>query len=164
MIKVAVLTVSDRSYRGEREDTSGGAIKDMIQRSVATVTDYEIIADEKSMIKKRLISLSEKVDLVLTIGGTGLSPRDVTPDATLEVIEREVPGITEWMRAEGLKKTPHAALSRAVAGTRGGCLIINLPGSLKGARESLETILPLLPHAIEVIRGETLNCGARSDR
>jgi molybdenum cofactor synthesis domain-containing protein len=158
MITVAILTLSDKGSRGEREDTSGPAIKDIITTVNGRVDYYEIIPDEKDLIKEKLIGYSNKVDLILTTGGTGLSPRDVTPDATLDVIERPVPGIVEAIRAEGFKKTDRALLSRAVAGVLGNSLIINLPGSPKAIRESLEIIKGVLPHAIEKIQGGTDDC------
>ncbi|MFA5098591.1 MAG: MogA/MoaB family molybdenum cofactor biosynthesis protein, partial [Candidatus Margulisiibacteriota bacterium] len=119
-----------------------------------------IMPDEKDLIKAKLIQYSDKVDLILTTGGTGLSPRDVTPEATLKVIDREVPGIAEAMRAAGLKKTNRAMLSRAVAGVRGRALIINLPGSPKAVQENLEVILDVIPHAIEKIQGDTSECAS----
>jgi molybdopterin adenylyltransferase len=158
MITVAVLTLSDKGSKGQREDLSGPLIQAMLN-SIAAETKYsEILPDEKDLIKKKLIQYSGEVDLILTTGGTGLSPRDVTPEATLEVIDREVPGIAEAMRAEGLKKTRRAMLSRAVAGVRGRALIINLPGSPKAVQENLEVILDVIPHAIEKIRGDTSEC------
>lgn len=157
MLRIGILTMSDKGSRGERVDQSGQVIKEMVS-SIGNVLLYEVIPDEKELIKNKLVEYSEKVDLILTTGGTGLSPRDVTPEATLEVIEREIPGIAEAMRYEGLKKTPRAMLSRAVAGVRGGCLIINLPGSPKAVRENLEVVLPVIGHAIEKIKGDTSEC------
>ena len=159
MITVAVITLSDKGSKGEREDLSGSSIKEMLKRIGAVVEHYDILPDEKNMIKKKLIEYSGKVDLILTTGGTGLSPRDVTPDATREVIEREVPGIVEAMRMEGFKKTKRAMLSRAIAGVRGKTLIINLPGSPKAVKENLEVIMEILPHAIEKIKGDITECG-----
>jgi molybdenum cofactor synthesis domain-containing protein len=158
MIKVAVLTLSDKGSRGEREDLSGPAIKEMLKGIGAEVTLYEILPDEKEMIKVKLIEYSGKVDLILTTGGTGLSPRDVTPDATIEVIDREIPGIAEAMRTEGMKKTSRSMLSRAVAGVKGETLIVNLPGSPKAVKENLGVILEVIPHAIEKIKGDTGEC------
>ncbi|MDH5768455.1 MAG: MogA/MoaB family molybdenum cofactor biosynthesis protein [Nitrospirota bacterium] len=158
MITVAILTISDKGSKGEREDLSGPWIEEMLKGIGAEVKYYEILPDEKRLIRKNLIKYSKKVDLILTTGGTGLSPRDVTPDATLEVIEREVPGISEAMRAEGLKKTSRSMLSRAVAGIKGETLIINLPGSPKAVRENLEVILNVIPHAIEKIKGDLTEC------
>jgi molybdopterin adenylyltransferase len=130
----------------------------MLKGIAAEVKYYEILPDEKGMIEERLREYSEKVDLILTTGGTGLSPRDVTPEATREVIDREIPGIAEAMRLEGLKKTPRSMLSRAVAGVRGTTLIINLPGSPRAVQENLGAILDVLPHAIEKIRGSQSDC------
>ncbi len=162
MIKVAVLTLSDKGSRGERQDTSGPTIEKIIKKINARVVSYSVLPDEKTLIKKKLLSLCNKVDLILTTGGTGLSPRDITPEATLEVIKREIPGMSEAMRYKGLKKTPYAMLSRAVAGIRGKTLIINLPGSPRAVKENLEVILPVLSHAIEKIKGSTTEC-ARPD-
>lgn len=160
MITVAILTLSDKGSKGEREDTSGPLIEEMLKGMDARVKYYEVLPDEKKVIKEKLREYSLKADLILTTGGTGLSPRDVTPDATLEVIEREIPGIAEIMRAEGMKKTSRSMLSRAVAGVRGEALIINLPGSPRAVRENLETILDVIPHAIEKIKGDTKECAA----
>ncbi|MBF0568161.1 MAG: MogA/MoaB family molybdenum cofactor biosynthesis protein [Nitrospirae bacterium] len=157
-ITAAVLTISDKGAVGQRVDEGGPAVCELLRGIGAEILFTEIIPDEKEQIKARLIAMSEKVDLVITTGGTGLSPRDVTPDATLEVIEREVPGIGETMRAEGLKATRRSMLSRATAGTRGNTLIINLPGSVKAVREGLAAILDILPHAIEKIKGLTSDC------
>lgn len=164
MITVAILTLSDKGARGEREDLSGPAIREVIKNIDAKVRFYEVIPDERALIKERLIDYSKKVDVILTTGGTGLSPRDVTPEATLEVIDREVPGIAEAMRAGGLKKTNRAMLSRAVAGIRGNALIINLPGSPKAIKEGLEIIMDIIPHAVEKIKGGTEDCAARDMR
>lgn len=157
-ITVAVLTASDKASRGEREDRSYDVIAETLknQMAEAEVVSYEIVPDEQEVISQNLVTLADKaqVDLVLTTGGTGLSPRDVTPEATMEVITKIVPGLAEAMRAESLKKTPAAMISRAVAGMRGRTLVINLPGSPKGAKECLEVVLPAIPHAIEVIKGE----------
>ncbi len=158
MITVAVLTLSDKGSKGEREDVSGPLIADILKPIGAVLKHYEILPDEKNLIKENLIRFCGKVDLILTTGGTGLAPRDVTPDATLEVIEKEVSGIAELMRSEGFKKTRRAALSRAVAGIKANTLIINLPGSPKAVRENLETILDIIPHAIEKIKGDTSEC------
>lgn len=161
MITVAVLTLSDKGSRGEREDLSGPAIGEIIKASGASVAHYEVIPDDKDLIKRKLIYYSDKADMIITTGGTGLSPRDVTPDATLEILDRQIPGIPEAMRKAGLEKTGRAMLSRAVAGVKGRCLIINLPGSLKAVREGLAAIVDVLPHAIEKIKGGTEDC-ARS--
>ena len=154
MITVAILTLSDKGSKGEREDLSGPLIRDLLKNIGAEVRYAEILPDEKELIKEKLIKYSDEVDLILTTGGTGLSPRDVTPDSTLEVIHRQVPGIAEAMRMERLKKTSRAMLSRAVAGVRGKTLIINLPGSPKAVKENLTVILDALPHAIEKIKGD----------
>ncbi|MCX8034158.1 MAG: MogA/MoaB family molybdenum cofactor biosynthesis protein [Thermodesulfovibrio sp.] len=156
--KVAIITVSDKGSKGERQDISGKVIEEMIS-SWADIVSYKIIPDEKEIIKKSLIEEVDKVDLILTNGGTGLAPRDVTPDATLEVIEKQVPGIAEAMRWAGITKTKTAMLSRAVAGVRGKTLIINLPGSPKAVKESLEAIMDALPHAIEKLKGDPSECG-----
>lgn len=158
MITVAVLTLSDKGSKGEREDVSGPVIADMLKSIDAEIKYSEILPDEKELIKNKLIDYSTRVDLILTTGGTGLSPRDVTPDATLEIIDREIPGIAEVMRAEGMKKTQRSMLSRAVAGVRGQTLIINLPGSPKAVKENLDVILDVIPHAVEKIKGDTSDC------
>lgn len=157
MITIAVLTLSDKGSRGEREDTSGPGIAEAL-KGMGEVLYYDILPDEKELIRKKLLEYSGKVDLIFTTGGTGLSPRDVTPEATLEVIEREIPGIAETMRMEGLKNTRRSMLSRAVAGVRGRTLIINLPGSPRAVRENLAVILDVIPHAVEKIKGDTGEC------
>lgn len=161
MIKVAILTLSDKGSKGERKDTSGPTIEKLVSTIDAEIISYEIIPDEKSLIKKKLIQLSKKADLVLTTGGTGVSPRDVTPDATREVITYEIPGIAEAMRLEGLKKTPFAMISRAVAGVRDSALIINLPGSPRSVEENLSVVLPVLSHTVEKLKGSTKECDVR---
>lgn len=158
MITVAVLTLSDKGSKGEREDTSGPVIAEML-KGLGEVKYYDILPDERDLIRSKLLEYTSKVDLILTTGGTGLSPRDVTPEATIDVIEKEIPGIPEAMRTEGLKKTNRAMLSRAVAGVKGQTLIINLPGSPTAVRENLEVILDVIPHAIEKIKGDTKECG-----
>lgn len=158
MIRVAILTLSDKGSRGEREDRSGPAIREILKGIDSEILYYDILPDDKELIKEKLIEYSEKVDLILTTGGTGLSPRDVTPEATREVIEREIPGLSEIMRIEGMKKTPRAMLSRAVAGVRGRTLIVNLPGSPVAVKENLEVIIDTIPHAIEKIKGDTSEC------
>ncbi len=161
MITGGVITLSDKGSRGEREDISGREVIAMLTDLGIQVADYEIVPDEKEIIKGKIIEYTDKrrLDLIVTTGGTGVSPRDVTPDATLEVLDRELPGMAEAMRRESMKKTPHAMISRAVAGIRGQSLIINLPGSPKGARENLAVILPALKHAIEKIQGDESDCG-----
>jgi len=165
MIKVGILTISDKGSRGEREDISGKVIEEVIRKINGEVKYYQIIPDEKEMIKEELINAVDKLnlDLILTTGGTGLGKRDVTPEATLAIIEKEVPGISEIIRSESFKKTNRAILSRGVAGIRKESLIINLPGSPKGARESLEIILEALPHGIEILKGQATECG-RNDK
>ena len=160
MFTVGILTVSDKGWRGERQDRSGEVIREIISGIGATIINYDIVPDEKELISQRLTQWADKgdVDIILTTGGTGLSPRDVTPEASLAVIDRIVPGFAEVMRLESLKKTPMAVLSRAIAGTRGKCLIINLPGSPKAVRECLEVILETLPHAVETLKGQVTEC------
>jgi gephyrin len=158
MIRVGVLTVSDRSARGERADLGGPAVAQAVaeQWPEATAVERAIVPDERDQIAATLRRWTDetRLDLILTTGGTGFAPRDVTPEATRDIIEREAPGLAEVMRADSLRITPHAMLSRAVAGIRGRTLIVNLPGSPKGAVENLATILPALPHAIELLREE----------
>jgi len=153
---VGILTVSDRAARGEYEDRSGPAIRQVITESLAAeIVCMDIVPDERAVIRERLIEWADSagLDLVLTTGGTGFAPRDVTPEATSEAIERDAPGFVEAMRASSLQVTPHAMLSRAKAGIRGRTLIINLPGSPKGAIENLRVVLPAIPHAIELLQG-----------
>ena len=161
MFSLGILTISDKGSRGEREDESGKVIRELLGALDANVVKYDIVPDEGELISARLVEWADKegIDLILTTGGTGLSSRDVTPEATLAVLQRMAPGFAEAMRAESLKKTTMAMLSRAVAGIRGGSLIINLPGSPRAVRECLEVILPAVPHAIEVLRGEAVECG-----
>lgn len=159
-MKVAILTISDKGFSGERIDESGQVIKQMMTKLGAKIASYEILPDERRLIEERLAELADrkKVDLVLTTGGTGFSPRDVTPEATRAVIGREAPGLAEAMRQESLKVTPHAMLSRAISGIRKKTLIVNLPGSPKAVRECLQVILPALSHGVEVLRGEASEC------
>jgi molybdopterin adenylyltransferase len=158
--RVAVLTVSDKGSRGEREDLSGLAVEEEVSKRGWPVIAREIVPDEASDIEAKLRYFSDELgaDLVLTTGGTGLSPRDVTPEATHRVIDREAPGFVEAMRAASLQVTPHAMLSRAVSGIRASTLIINLPGSPRAVRENLEVILPALPHGLEKLRGGEGEC------
>ena len=160
MIKVGILTCSDKCYAGKRKDTSGKVIKQMIKhlgKKTVKVVKYEILPDEKVLIRKKLIDWvdNEGLNLIFTTGGTGIAPRDKTPEATEEVVFFEVPGIAELIRFEGYKKTPFAVLSRGICGVRRKTLIVNLPGSEKAVKESLEIILPIIPHAIELLQGHT---------
>lgn len=151
-ISVNILTVSDRSYRGERADKSGPTIIDFLKENDFLIHDYQIVPDEMEYIKNALAKwVEEKIPLIFTTGGTGFAPRDITPEATLAIIEKETPGISEYLRYKSFQITPHATLSRAVSGIKNHSLIINLPGSPKAARECLEFLLPVLPHAIELI-------------
>lgn len=163
MIKTAIITISDKGSRGERVDGTGPAIRREIEDKGYSIDYYQMIPDEMGEIEKELIYLCDelKVELVLTNGGTGFSNRDVTPEATKNVIEKYVPGIGEVMRMKSLEITPKAMLSRAIAGIRGQTLIVNLPGSPKAAVENLQYILPALPHGIEILTGKAGEC-ARS--
>lgn len=154
-MKVAILTVSDRSARGERPDRSGPALAQAVEQRGGTVVSLEVVADERRLIEttlRRLVAGGE-VDLILTTGGTGIGLRDVTPEATQAVLEKRLAGMAEAMRARSLQVTPHAMLSRAQAGVAGACLIVNLPGSPTGAVECFEVVAPALPHALELLRG-----------
>jgi molybdopterin adenylyltransferase len=161
MFTVGILTISDKGAGGEREDRSGETIREILSGMDVSIANYDIVPDEKELIVEKLVKWADEegLDVLLTTGGTGLTPRDVTPEATLSVVDRVVPGFAEAMRVESLKKTPMAMLSRAVAGTRGKCLIINLPGSPRAVRECLEVILPALPHAVETLKGQAGECG-----
>ena len=153
-IRCGILTLSDRSSRGERGDSSGPALVTLVEAENWSVVKHEILSDEEAAIRGILTSWADsgELDVILTTGGTGFSPRDVTPEATRAVIDREAPGLAEAMRAASLKITPHAMLSRVVTGIRGKTLIVNLPGSPKGAVENLQVILPVLPHAVQLLR------------
>jgi len=156
MMRFGILTLSDRSSRGERADASGPALADQIRAGGWSVTEQAILPDEESAIRAALTEWADsgRFDIILTTGGTGFALRDVTPEATRAVIDREAPGLAEVMRAESLKKTPHAMLSRAVAGIRKRTLIVNLPGSPKGAVENFQSILPVLPHAVQLLQDD----------
>jgi molybdopterin adenylyltransferase len=159
-MKVGILTVSDKGARGEREDRSGPAIREMIEAAGGEVARAKIVPDDQAEIRAALIAWSDEgLDLILTTGGTGFSPRDWTPEATKSVLERETPGLPEAMRRAGAEKTPTAMLSRAAAGIRGSTLIVNLPGSEKAVRESLAAILPALPHGVDILKGVSAECG-----
>jgi len=155
-IRFGILTLSDRSSRGERGDSSGPALVERIQAEGWSVVKQGILPDDESAIRKRLIDWTNggELDVILTTGGTGVSPRDVTPEATRAVIERDVPGLAEAMRSASLKITPHAMLSRVVTGIRKRTLIINLPGSPKGALENLQIVIPVIPHAVQLLRDD----------
>jgi molybdopterin adenylyltransferase len=161
-IRTAIITLSDKGAAGKREDESGKVIRDMMTGIGSFVAHYEILPDEKTLIMEALSRLSDAgtIDLILTTGGTGVSPRDVTPEATRAVIDRELPGMAEAMRAESMKKTPHAMISRAIAGIRNRTLIVNLPGSPRAVRENLGVLLPALQHAVDKIKGDPSECGS----
>ncbi|HEX9078897.1 MAG TPA: MogA/MoaB family molybdenum cofactor biosynthesis protein [Desulfuromonadaceae bacterium] len=161
-MKVAILVLSDKGARGERKDTSGPTLEQWLTEHGARVMHLEVIPDEQEMIEVKLMGWADSgaLDLLLTCGGTGVSPRDVTPDATMRVAERIIPGFGEEMRRRSLEKTPNALISRALAGIRGRSLIVNLPGSPKGAIENLEAIWPAIPHAIAKIQGDPGDCAS----
>lgn len=162
LIHAGIITVSDKGARGEREDLSGQEIIKLLKGIGIAIAQSTIIPDEKEDIREILIDYSDKknLDLIITTGGTGVSPRDVTPDATLEVIDKHIPGMAEAMRRESAALTPHAMISRAVVGIRGNTLIVNLPGSPAAVRENLAVILPALKHAIEKIKGDSSECAS----
>jgi len=162
MYKVAIITISDKGAAGIRDDRSGPALMKCLEKAGLIVKISRIVPDELDQIRAVLIELSDMndLDLILTTGGTGLSPRDVTPEATKMVIEKEAPGFSEAIRILGLPSTPHAMLSRGMSGVRGKTLIINLPGSPKGAKEGLDVILPALPHALAKLGGDPSECGS----
>ncbi len=160
-LTAVVITLSDKGARGERKDESGPWIKSILEKEGIKVPFYKILPDDRKELASFMIKLvdMEHVDLIITTGGTGLSPSDITPEATRDVIEKEVPGFSEIMRIKGYENTPHALLSRGISGTRGETLIINLPGSLKAVKESLSLILPAIPHAIAKLQGDPTDCG-----
>lgn len=155
-IRFGILTISDRSFHAERADTSGPALAQAVTQQGWQVLRTEVLPDEFEQIVAKLVTWSDsgELDVILTTGGTGFSPRDVTPEATSAVIQRSTPGLAEAVRYAGLRITPHAMLSRAIAGIRGRTLIINLPGSPKGAMENLDILIPVLPHAVELLKEE----------
>ena len=159
LFNIGIITASDKGSRGEREDASGRLIATMLQE-LGQIRSYKVVADDAEQISKEMVIMADQlgVDLILTTGGTGLGPRDVTPEATLAVVDRQVPGIAEAMRARSLEITSRAMLSRAVAGMRNKTLIINLPGSPKGVQECLEVILPALEHGLAIMKGEASEC------
>ena len=155
MLTIGILTISDKGARGQRYDESGQTIRDIFSDLGSDIAGYEIVPDEMDVIRRKLAEWADnkETDVIITTGGTGLGERDVTPEATIAVVDRVVPGLAEAMRAASLSKTPMAMLSRATAGVRGKCLIINLPGSPKAVRECLEVVLPAIPHAVDIIKG-----------
>ncbi len=157
--KIGVLTLSDKGSRGEREDVSGQVVREMVAE-LGEVVCYQVIPDEVEGIVETLVEWADEkhLDLILTTGGTGLSPRDVTPTATARVIDWQIPGMAEAMRSASMQKTPHAMLSRAMAGVRGITMIVNLPGSPKGVRENLEVVLPALEHGLRKLQGDPADC------
>ena len=163
VVRAGVLTISDKGSRGERVDESGPAVAELIGSHGYEVSLRNVVPDEREEISGTLVQWADKhgLNLILTSGGTGLGPRDVTPQATLDIIDFEVPGMAEAMRSANLKKTPRAMISRAVVGVRGSCLIINLPGSRKGAIENLEAVMPALDHALSKLMGDTSDCAVQ---
>ena len=158
LFKIGILTASDRCSKGIRKDESGELLKELAGSLSAEVLAYEILPDDKVILKEALCKMAKSCDLILTTGGTGLSPRDQTPEATREIIEKEIPGIPEALRASGSKKTPFAILSRGVAGIRGGALIINLPGNPQAVRDAFVILKPILPHMIDLMKGTVSDC------
>ena len=156
MWKAGILTISDKACTGERKDESGPMAQECISRLPVEVVESDIVPDDKKAISKKLREWADKngLDLIITSGGTGLSPRDNTPEATMAVIDKTIPGLAELMRIQTMREKPFSVLSRAVAGSRGKCLIVNLPGSPSGVRECLEVILPVIPHALETLAGK----------
>lgn len=163
MKRVAIITSSDTGYRGEREDLSGPAIREIVEKNGYEVVSEDILPDDRKMLSERMAEIADSgaAELILTTGGTGFSPRDITPEATEDIIDRRVPGIPEAMRAASMKYTKRAMLSRAVAGIRKETLIINLPGSPKAVEESLEEILEEVIHGVEILTGQTAECARK---
>ncbi len=155
MLTIGILTISDKGALGQRYDESGQTIREILSDLDSEVVNYEIVPDEMDIICQKLTEWADRgeTDVIITTGGTGLGERDVTPEATIAIVDRVVPGFAEAMRAKSLSKTPMAMLSRATAGVRGHCLIINLPGSPRAVRECLEVVLPAIPHAVDIIKG-----------
>ena len=154
----AVITISDKGSLGLREDVSGPLLGELLREAGAEIAHYAIVPDEVEQIRDLIIQLADEqsVELIVTTGGTGLAPRDVTPEATMQVIDRDIPGLSEVLRMEGYEKTPLAVISRGVSGSRGRTLIINLPGNPKAVREGMEVLAPILPHTLQMLRGEDL--------
>jgi molybdopterin adenylyltransferase len=165
MVSAAVLTISDSVSAGTRSDRSGPAVRERLEQLGWKVAVIEVVPDEAAEISQRLATLADggQVSAIFTTGGTGLAPRDVTPEATRAVVDREIPGFGELMRAKGRESTPRAVLSRALAGTRGRVLVVNLPGSPKGAVESLDAIVELVPHVLDLLRGQTEHVAAQQE-
>ena len=159
-MKMGIITASDRASRGEREDRSGLLLKSLMEQLPAEVISYQVLPDDRTILKKTLCHVADRFscDVILTTGGTGLGPRDNTPEATREIIEKEIPGIAEALRMGGLKKTKYAVLSRGIAGIRNRTLIINLPGSPEAVRDAVEILTPLLGHMVQLLRGEVADC------
>lgn len=162
VLKAAVITISTKGAAGKRVDESGPAIREALEAAGIKVVHTKLVSDGVTPVGNAIREASQKANVVITSGGTGLSPNDMTPEATRRVIDREAPGIAEALRAHSLAKTPHGMLSRGVAGTLGQALVVNLPGSPKAARESLEVLIPVLPHAIELLAGESGEGGHRT--